>query len=389
MAAPSATSVSVPDRSLRAVPALAALDLPGGPAFVDALRRVWDRGDAAFPLDQRLPAPARAQVLAAMRPATVVAPDGEVRWTGGDPEPVAQGDALVIATSGSSGGPKGVVLTHDALAAHARAVHERLAVSPATDRWFACLPLVHMGGLGVVVRALLGGVGLDVVASLDATAFAAAPAELGVTLTSLVPTALDRLDGSGFRWIVLGGAADRGVRPPNVVRTYGLTESGGGVVYDGRPLPGVEVRVADGEVQLRGPTLLRCYRDGRDPRTADGWFPTGDLGALHEGELVVHGRNDDMIVTGGENVWPAAVEAVLDRLPSVREAAVVGRADDEWGQKVVALVVPADPSSPPTLDAVRAAVRAELGAAAAPKELALVDRLPRTALGKLRRDDLR
>jgi O-succinylbenzoic acid--CoA ligase len=372
------------------VPALAALDLPGGPAFVDALVRVWDRGDAAFPVDQRLPDPARARVLAAMRPATIIAPDGEVAWGGGEPESVTAGDGLVIATSGSTGDPKGVVLTHDALAAHARAVHERLAVAPSTDRWLACLPLVHMGGLGVVVRALVDGVGLDVVAGPDPAVVAAAPAELGSTLTSLVPTALDRIDASRYRWVVLGGAADRGERAANVVRTYGLTESGGGVVYDGRPLPGVEVRIADGEVQLRGPTLLRAYRDGRDPRTADGWLPTGDLGALHDGELlIVHGRRDDMIVTGGENVWPATVEAALERLPSVGDAAVVGRPDAEWGQRVVALVVPADPSAPPTLDDLRAAVRAELPGAAAPKEVELVDHLPRTALGKLRREDLR
>ena len=369
--------------------ALAALDLPAGPELVDALRTVWERGDAVFPLDPRLPAPTRAAVLATMRPATVIGADGELPWTGGEPEPVADGDALVVATSGSTGKPKGVVLTHAAIAAHARGVHERLAVDPARDRWLACLPLAHMGGLGVVLRALVDGVGLDVVGSPDPATVASAPAELGSTLTSLVPTALDRTDASAYRWIVLGGAADPVERPANVVRTYGLTESGGGVVYwPGGPLPGVEVRVLDDEVQLRGPTLLRCYRDGTDPRCADGWLPTGDLGELRADGLVVRGRRDEMIVSGGENVWPTAVEAVLDRHPAVREAAVIGRADEEWGHRVVALVVPADPAHPPTLEALRAAVREELPAAAAPRELELVDRLPRSALGKLLRDSL-
>jgi O-succinylbenzoic acid--CoA ligase len=370
------------------VSALAALDLPAGPAFVDALRAVWDRGDAAFPLDPRLPPAARADALAATRPATVIGPGGEARWEG-DTEPSADGDALVVTTSGSTGRPKAVVLTHAALAAHARAVHERLGVDPARDRWLACLPLAHMGGLGVVVRSLVGGVGLDVVAGPDPTVVAAAPRELGSTLVSLVPTALDRVDAAGYRWIVLGGSSDGARRSSHVVRTYGLTESGGGVVYShGGPLTGTEVRVVDGEVQLRGPTLLRCYRDGTDPRTGDGWLATGDLGELVDGELSVRGRRDEMIVSGGENVWPTAVEAALDRHPGVREAAVVGRADVEWGQRVVALVVPADPAKPPTLDELRDAVRDVLPAAAAPRQLELVERLPRSALGKLRRDSL-
>jgi o-succinylbenzoate---CoA ligase len=377
------------DRSLRGVPALAALDLPAGPAFVQALRAVWDRGDAAFPLDRRLPPAARAGALASVRPATVIGPDGEEPWTDGEPEPVAEGDALVVATSGSTGTPKGVVHTHAALAAHARAVHGRLEVDPAHDRWLACLPLAHMGGLGVVVRALVDGVGLDVIERPDPAVLRAATTELGSTLTSLVPTALDRTDVSAYRWVVLGGAADPAARPTNVVRTYGLTETGGGVVYTpGGALTGTEVRVVDGEVQLRGPTLLRCYRDGTDPRTVDGWLPTGDLGELTSAGLVVRGRRDEMIVSGGENVWPTAVEAVLTRHPAVREAAVLGRPDEEWGHRVVALVVPADPGRPPSLDDLRAAVREELPAAAAPRELELVERLPRSALGKLLRDSL-
>jgi O-succinylbenzoic acid--CoA ligase len=267
-------------------------------------------------------------------------------------------------------------------------VHERLAVDPARDRWLACLPLSHLGGLGVVVRSLVEGVALDVLPAADPATVSAAPATLGSTLVSLVPTLLDRCDAGAYRWVVLGGAADPVERPANVVRTYGMTETGGGVVYDGVPLPGTEVRVVDGEVQLRGPTLLRGYRDGTDPRTADGWLPTGDAGALVEGRLVVSGRRDHMIVTGGENVWPTAVEAALEAHPRVAQAAVVGRPDPEWGQRVVALVVPADRSAPPGLDELRATVREVLPAAAAPRELELVEALPRTALGKLRRDEL-
>jgi hypothetical protein len=162
-------------------------------------------------------------------------------------------------------------------------------------------PLAHVGGLGVVTRALLTGTPL----TFDATDPAA-------TLTAAVPTQLERDDHARFRAVLVGGSADwRSDRPANIVRTYGLTESGGGVVYDGRPLDGVDVRVADdGEIWLRSPTLLRCYRDGTDPKDDGGWLPTGDDGAwdAKAGRLTVHGRRGDVIVTGGEKVWPDPVE---------------------------------------------------------------------------------
>ncbi len=215
-------------------------------------------------------------------------------------------------------------------------------------------------------------------------------ARQGATLVSLVPTALRRIDPSLFRVIVLGGAAPPEALPPNVVTTYGLTETGSGVVYDGRPLDGVEVAVDedDGSILLKGPMLLRAYRDGTDPRVDGGWLPTGDIGELDaDGRLVVHGRHGDLIITGGENVWPDPVERVLATVSGVADVAVAAHDDPEWGQRVVAFVVP-DAEGPPTLDALRSAVKDALAAHAAPRELVFVDSIPRTALGKVRRGAL-
>jgi O-succinylbenzoic acid--CoA ligase len=343
--------------------------------FVDRLRRAWDDGDAMLPIDPRLPRPARERVLAAARP----------------DEPMAAGDALVVATSGTSGDPKAVVLTHVAVEASARATSHRMGVDPASDRWLACLPLAHVGGLAVVTRAILTGTPLTVHDGFDPDEVVAATrGPDGCTLTSLVPTMLRRLDPAGFRAVVLGGSAMPPDLPANAVAAYGMTETGSGVVYDGVPLDGVEVRVVGGQVELRCPMLLRCYRDGTDPRDADGWFPTGDAGTWDEatGRLQVFGRADDVIVTGGENVWPVAVERALATHARVREVAVVGRPDPDWGQRVTALVVPTDPADPPTLDELREAAKRDLPAYTAPRELILVTELPRTGSGKLVRRGL-
>lgn len=343
---------------------LVSIDLPGGLAFVDELQRIWDAGNAAFPVDQRLPASARRQLCEAMRVGEEVEPD----------------DALVIATSGSTGNPKGVVLTHDAVAASARATSARLAVH-ADDHWLACLPLSHVGGLSVVTRALHSGTALTVLPGFDADAVRRS----GASLVSLVATTLRRIDPASFRTIVLGGSRPPADRPPNSVTTYGMTETGSGVVYDGVPLDGVEVRMdADGEIHLRGAMLLRSYRDGSVPLDGDGWLATGDLGRwLDDGRLHVDGRRGDLIITGGENVWPEAVEAALADHPAVAEVLVRGVDDAEWGQVVEALIVPRQ--EPPTLDSVRAHVKARHPAFMAPKRIRIVESLPRTAIGKLRR----
>ncbi len=382
------------------MPELVALDLPAGRGFVDALRAVWDTGDAAAPLDPRLPPPAARSLLEALAPTRVVGPDGTItRIAGG--RPVEAGDALVVATSGSTGTPRGVVLTHAAVAASAAATSRRLGVDPHRHRWLACLPLAHIGGLSVVTRSVLTGTPVTVLPAFDAEEVERLGRTGEATHVSLVATALRRLDPSPFAAVLLGGAPPPGGLPPNVVTTYGMTETGSGVVYDGHPLEGVEVAIgtgepgtgAPGEILVRCPMLLRIYRDGADPRVAGpdgagGWLPTGDGGRLVDGVLEVDGRLADVVVTGGEKVWPPAVEQVLATHPAVAEAAVWKRPDPEWGERVVAWVVPADPASPPTLAELAELAASAVSPWAAPKELQLVTSLPRTSSGKVRRSAL-
>lgn len=328
---------------------------------MQGLTTAWERGDAVLPIDPSLPAPARARLLEELRPG----------------DEVEVGDALVVATSGTTGTPRGVVLTHAAVQASVAAVHRRLEVDTATDRWLACLPLSHVGGLLVVVRALLTG---------TAFTFGGGESTGDATLVSVVPTLLDRMDTSRFRVVLVGGAADSRDRADNVVHTYGMTETAGGVVYDGVPLDGTEVRFdQQGQVEVRGPSLMRCYRDGADPKGPGGWMPTGDVGEVVGGRVVIHGRASELIITGGENVWPGPVEAVLQTHPGVADVAVVGRPDEEWGERVVAVVVPTDSTRPPNLGELRSWVKDQLPAYSAPHELVLAESLPRTAAGKLRR----
>jgi O-succinylbenzoic acid--CoA ligase len=256
----------------------------------------------------------------------------------------------------------------------------------------------------VLLRGVLLGAPVAVHRSFDP---ALVQGEPGAAFVSVVPTMLGRLldadvDLTRFRAILVGGAhLTPGLREraeaagARVIETYGLTESCGGVVYDGLPLPGVEMRVNDdGGIELRGPMLMLGYRfDPEETKRAftdDGWLRPGDAGEIDaEGRLHVVGRIDDLINSGGEKVWPQEVESALREHPNVAEVGVGGRLDPEWGQRVVAFVVPVDPAAPPTLDELRDFAGVRIGRHKAPRELVLVDELPHSLSGKLRRAALR
>lgn len=305
---------------------------------------------------------------------------------------------LVLRTSGSTGRPKSVVLSHRALLASARATHDRLG---GPGQWVLNLPPTYVAGLQVLFRSVVAGTEpvLQVGSLADTVAAMTGPRRY----VSLVPTqlrrlleeaaelaALTRFDavlvGGGPLWPEARAAAESaGVR---VVQTYGMAETCGGCVYDGRPLDGVEVRIADdGQVLLRGPVLFDGYAD--DPaRTAavldDGWLRTQDLGRLDDdGRLWIQGRVDSVIISGGVNVPAEAVEAMLERHPDVAGAVVVGVPDPEWGERVTAVV-----------ESRRALDLAELRdlvepRAWAPRTLVATGRLPHLPNGKVDRQAAR
>ena len=188
---------------------LVALAIPASARFVDELQRAWDAGDAVLPVDDRLPAPLVTQLLAELGAAEVVDSNGD-RTAVRSGRPVEPGDALVMATSGTTGRPKGVVLTHAAIEASSQATSARLGIDPDRHRWLACLPVAHIGGLSVILRSLHTSTPFTVLPSFDPTAVTAA-ADAGATHVSLVSTALRRIDPSRFERIVLGGQDVRGV----------------------------------------------------------------------------------------------------------------------------------------------------------------------------------
>lgn len=337
---------------------------------------------------------------------------------GDQPREVEEGTAVVIGTSGSTGIPKRVVLSGEALRAGAESTAERIG----SGSWLLALPAGYVAGLQVIVRSILSGTTPAVLdGGFSPRAFA--EATLGMRpdmplFTSLVPAQIATLVAAAddapvlaalqaYQAILVGGqalpqpirerAAELGVR---LVRTYGSTETSGGCVYDGIPLDKAAVRTVDGELQIAGPMLADGYlgdaalTDRTFLRDEHGirWYRTGDLGIVEDGVVRVHGRADNVIVSGGVNVSLDRVERIVRGIPGLTGAVVVGVDDARWGEASV-IVAPRGEvlrrSESEQLEHARAAVAEEIGKAARPARLILVDELATLASGKPDREAIR
>ena len=375
------------------------------PRLVELLAAALDgTGPAILPLDAGLSPGRIAEVVAALGAGSIEDAEGISPVRSAHNEGVAEGTAVVVRTSGSTGASKGVELSAAALQHSARASLDRLGARPG-ERWLCCLPVTHVAGLQVLVRSLVSGTEPVLAERADAETVAGS----GCAHVSLVPTQLQRLLEArppvalaGFSSVLLGGAAApagllaaaRAAGVP-VVTTYGMTETCGGCVYDGVPLDGTHVAIRSdddgrpaesGRIWISGPVLFSGYRGpslGGPAALRDGWFRTGDLGRLDaSGRLMVRGRADDVINTGGHKVVPGEVAAALQTCPGVKDVAVVGQPDPEWGERVIAVVVPADPADPPALELLRLHVRERLPRYAAPSRVVMVDAVPMLPSGK-------
>ena len=390
--------------------ALVVLDLPAGLSYALYLHALMKLGAVAYPLNDRLSDAEREAEIARAEPALVLSGAEGTPLTEADLPLLGEHDldALQcrILTSGTSGRPRPVGLTYGNHLWSAVGSAFNIGVEPG-DRWLCCLPLYHVGGLSILMRSVIYGTGAAVHDGFDPDRVAESLERDGVTLLSVVTTQLDRLldagvDLSPLRAILVGGgpvpissleeAAGRGAR---VVQTYGLTEAASQVTTlapadarrklgsAGRPLLTTHLRIHQGEILVQGPTVAPGAAD------EDGWLHTGDLGRIdEEGFLYVTDRLGDMIVTGGENVIPTEVEEVLLRHRDVAEAAAVGRADAEWQEAVVAVVVPRGGATldPEELHRHCAGALADFKV---PKRFEFVSELPRNASGKLLRRELR
>lgn len=359
-------------------------------ACIVLVHAIIARGHVAVPIHSRWTEVERARWIERVRADLVARDLGTTPADASWPAPADADPLAILSTSGTSGTPKPAILTRRAFLASARASHAILPLGPG-DRWLLNLPLAHVGGLSIVTRSLLArsAIVLGEPGPFDPDRFVDSIAHDRVTFASVVPAMLHRIVAAGLRApgslraVLVGGAAAssellaaaRALGYP-VRATYGLTEACSQVATDDqhgrlRPLPGVEIAV-DETIRVRGPTLFDGYLDQIESPLEDGWFDTGDLGALDGGVLTVLGRRDERIVTGGENVDPLEVEHVLEKHLQAR-ACVFGLPDPAFGQIVCAAIERAG-------DVERAS--SELAPFKRPRRVFYVDAIPEVGPGK-------
>jgi len=355
---------------------LVALPAQAGPWLVEAIQRAWEHDEAICVVDTA--SPRLRERLDVLRPHVLRLPKCEVLLEPGAPL-LGEQAWMVQVTSGTTGTPRAIVLDEIHVRASANAVGERLAITP-RDGWVTALSPAFIGGLATIARSIVAGIPIQLLPRHREDLFRRA-LEQGATLATTVASALARIDVTPLRAVVLGAQPARGSLPSNAISSYGMTETGSGVVYDGLPLPGVAVAVREGVIRLRGPMIAERTRDGSPVTDVDGWLTTGDVGELVDGRLRVLGRIDDLINTGGVHVPPAPVEAaVLEVLGSrVRDAVVYATADERFGEAVTLAVV-AD--EVPSIDELRALLAERLDAAWIPRRIVAVAAIPRTETGK-------
>ena len=393
--------MTAPGPDAGGTPVVAVID--SGARLARAALACWEHGRAIMPVNPAFTRPELDALFDRLRPNAILA-DGEVfDFDGG--EHAAPGIAAVVVTSGTAGEPKGVELTRRGMEVMGHGYSNGLQAGP-NDRWLMCLPLHHVASLGALARAYVTGVPYTVHEHFNVDGVSRSPGLEGTTIVSLVPTALRRLlDANApiqhYRRIIVGGApcpptlrARAEVRGATIVDAYGLSETWSGFALDGVPIEGAEVKIAaDGEILVRGDMVMHGYR--RDPELTatvlepDGWFHTGDVGAFDEhGKLQVVDRMKDIVISGGVNVSPTEVEGVLARHPDIEDVCVIGADDDEWGERVVAVIVPR-PETYPTIDELREFAREQLSPTKLPREIRVVNEIPRGASGKPLRRELR
>ncbi len=374
---------------------LVALDIEPSDLFVEALEKIWELGLVGAPLDHRLSKAQKLDLVGKLGANYIMTSDLKLTELALPKSQVREfpdrADCLVMTTSGTTGSPKFVVHQASSLESALSSSIRRLAMT--SDDWsIATLPFGHVGGLGVALRSRKTRARLSILSSFD-------PAEIddlakaGANVISVVPTMVPRLSLEPFRVVLVGGANPPSGLPKNAVTTYGMTETLGGVFYDGIPLEDVELSITPTtELLIRGPMVAGYYYSeaGTQPiADDDGWFHTGDLGQVSsEGTLEIIGRASEMIVSGGENIWPSPIEEIIRQDDHILDCCVVGILDDYWGERVVAMYVPFDLHAP-NLDDILNALADRLPKWCLPKEFIQIDSVPRTSLGKIQRGQLR